>query len=58
MIAFIPLILFSVLLNATAQLLLKRGMSELGELSLSLSFILKGVLNPFILGAWRFMPLV
>ncbi|MDL0082047.1 EamA family transporter [Helicobacter sp. XJK30-2] len=50
MIAFIPLILFSVLLNATAQLLLKRGMSELGELSLSLSFILKGVLNPFILG--------
>ena len=47
MIVFIPLILFSVLLNAIAQLLLKKGMSSLGELSLSMDFIMRGVLNPY-----------
>ena len=50
MIVFIPLILFSVLLNATAQLLLKMVMSSLGELSFSLEFVLRGVLNPYIIG--------
>lgn len=50
MLAFIPLIVFSVLLNAIAQLLLKKGMTSLGELELSAQFVLKGVLNPFIIG--------
>ncbi|MGX2982091.1 hypothetical protein [Helicobacter sp. 23-1045] len=49
MLAFIPLILFSVLLNAIAQLLLKKGMSS-EALELSGAFILKCALNPFILG--------
>lgn len=50
MTAFIPLILFSVLLNALAQILLKKAMMSLGELDLSLAFVLKGVMNPYILG--------
>lgn len=50
MLIYIPIILFSVLLNAVAQLLLKKGMSSLGELSLSLEFVLRGVLNPYIIG--------
>lgn len=49
MLNFIPLILFSVLLNASAQLLLKKGMSAL-PLEASLNFALKIALNPFILG--------
>lgn len=47
---FIPLIIFSVLLNATAQLLLKKAMTNLGELNLSVAFVIKGVFNPYILG--------
>ena len=47
---FIPLILFSVLLNALAQILLKKAMSSLGELALSGAFVLKAALNPYILG--------
>lgn len=50
MLAFIPLILFSVFLNASAQLVLKKGMVSLGELHLSLEFIIKAILNPYILG--------
>ncbi len=49
MLAYIPLILFSVLLNASAQLLLKKAMSQLGGLELSLHFALKALLNPFLL---------
>ena len=42
--------MFSVLLNTIAQLLLKKGMSSLGELSLSMDCIMRGVLNPYIIG--------
>lgn len=49
MVAFIPLILFSVLLNATAQLLLKKAMTQLGELHLSIDFIIKGITNPYLI---------
>lgn len=52
MIAFIPLILFSVLLNAIAQILLKKGMISVGNLALSVEFITKCVLNPYILGGF------
>lgn len=45
MIKFIPLILFSVLLNAIAQLVLKKGMGSLGEGNL----ILKIIINPYII---------
>lgn len=54
MLKFIPLILFSVLLNASAQLALKKGMMSLGELNLSAAFVIKGVLNPFILAGLGF----
>lgn len=50
MLAFIPLILFSVLLNATAQLLLKKGMVSVGALEASVEFAFKCAINPFILG--------
>jgi len=46
---FIPLILFSVLLNALAQLLLKKAMISVGALELSISFVLKCAFNPFII---------
>lgn len=52
MIAFVPLILFSVLLNAIAQILLKKGMISVGELALSADFIIRCVFNPFILGGF------
>lgn len=50
MIVFIPLILFSVLLNAIAQLLLKKGMVSVGALQLSVEFVFKCAINPFIFG--------
>ncbi|PAF43962.1 SMR family transporter [Helicobacter sp. 11S02596-1] len=52
MIKFIPLILFSVALNAFAQLFIKKGMVTLGELHLSLAFIYRGVLNPYLWGGF------
>lgn len=54
MIAFIPLILFSVLLNALAQLFLKKGMISVGELAFSVDFIMRCAFNPFILGGFGF----
>ncbi len=38
------------MLNATAQLVLKKGMMSLGELSFSFEFIYKALFNPYILG--------
>lgn len=43
MIKFIPIILFSVALNAFAQIFIKKGMMSLGQLSLSMGFVLKGL---------------
>ncbi|PAF46405.1 hypothetical protein BKH41_09245 [Helicobacter sp. 12S02232-10] len=50
MIKFIPLILFSVALNAFAQLFIKKGMTTLGELHLSLELILKSLANIYLWG--------
>lgn len=50
---YLPLILFTVLTNAVAQILLKKGMLALGEFDLSLSGIAsalpKVALNPFVI---------
>jgi len=50
----IPLILFSVGLNAAAQLLLKAGMNRVGEVTFSWdsfgSSLLQIITNPFVLG--------
>ncbi|PAF43459.1 SMR family transporter [Helicobacter sp. 11S03491-1] len=48
MIQFIPLILFSVALNAFAQLFIKKGMLNLGALDLSFDFILRGLGNIYL----------
>lgn len=48
MIKFIPLIIFSVSLNAFAQIFIKQGMKNLGTLSLSLDFIFKGLGNFYL----------
>lgn len=48
MIKFIPLILFSVALNAFAQIFIKKGMLSLGELQLNLDFILRGLGNIYL----------
>lgn len=48
MIKFIPLIIFSVSLNAFAQIFIKQGMSNLGILNLSIDFILKGLGNVYL----------
>ena len=45
MIKFIPLILFSVLLNAIAQLVLKKGMSTIGGGKI----VFKIITNPYII---------
>ncbi len=49
---YLPLILFGVLLNATAQLCLKQGMRQIGHFAFSLENLLpiglKAALNPFI----------
>lgn len=49
---YIPLILFTVLTNAAAQLMLKRGMTGLGALDVAgdglVSTALKVVFNPFV----------
>jgi multidrug transporter EmrE-like cation transporter len=50
---YIPLILFTVLTNAAAQILLKRGMISVGGFSLggasAVEFALRTLLNPFVL---------
>lgn len=52
MITYIPLILFTVLTNAMAQIMLKKGMLSVGALDLSASQIVGTVLkvgfNPFV----------
>ena len=53
MVRYVPLILFTVLTNAVAQILLKKGMLALGEFELSPSGIAmtlpKVALNPFVI---------
>jgi len=50
--AYIPLILFTVLTNAAAQLMLKRGMSGLGQLDIAgdglVATVFRVVFNPFV----------
>jgi drug/metabolite transporter (DMT)-like permease len=50
--AYIPLILFTVLTNAAAQLLLKRGMTGIGPLDVAhdglVWTVIRVVLNPFV----------
>ena len=50
--AYIPLILFTVLTNAAAQLMLKRGMTGVGTLDVAgdglISTVFKVVFNPFV----------
>lgn len=50
--AFIPLILFTVLTNAAAQLLLKRGMTGVGALDIGadglVATVFRVVFNPFV----------
>ncbi|MDO7253543.1 EamA family transporter [Helicobacter cappadocius] len=48
MIKFIPIILFSVALNAFAQIFIKKGMMSLGSLSVSMDFILRGLGNFYL----------
>jgi drug/metabolite transporter (DMT)-like permease len=57
---FLPLILFTVLTNAAAQIMLKHGMLSVGGFSptgrTALDFILKTALNPFVvLGLFTFV---
>jgi len=50
--AYIPLILFTVLTNAAAQLMLKRGMSGLGSFDVAndglIGTVFRVVFNPFV----------
>ncbi len=50
--SYIPLILFTVLTNAAAQLMLKRGMTGLGQLDPGhdglIATVLRVVFNPFV----------
>lgn len=53
MVKFIPLILFTVLTNAAAQIMLKQGMLTVGGFAADgrsiLDFVLRTLLNPFVL---------
>ncbi len=50
---YIPLILFGVLLNAAAQIVLKKGMIEIGQFSFTLDNLLpigiKVIMSPFVM---------
>lgn len=50
---FIPLILFTVLANAAAQIMIKQGMLSVGTFSMNASALMEGMLraflNPFVL---------
>jgi len=50
---YIPLILFGVLLNAAAQIVLKKGMIEIGQFSFTLDNLLpigiKVIMSPFVI---------
>ncbi|MGH6947096.1 MAG: EamA family transporter [Kiloniellales bacterium] len=53
MIKILPLILFTVLTNAAAQIMLKRGMNSVGHLSIDPTLLLSSfwrtALNPFVI---------